>query len=73
MSFTDDEAALHEAATAATGLSDFGDDRYREGLTTLVELLDAETALTRARTREVATLRDLAMSEAALRLAVGRL
>jgi outer membrane protein len=48
-------------------------DRYREGLTTLVELLDAETALTRARTREVASRRDLLLSQAGLKLAVGRL
>jgi outer membrane protein TolC len=48
-------------------------DRYREGLTTLVELLDAETALTRARTREVAALRALLLSRAGLDLAVGRL
>ena len=48
-------------------------DRYREGLATLVELLDAETALTRSRTREIATLRALIMSQANLELAVGRL
>jgi outer membrane protein TolC len=48
-------------------------DRYREGLTTLVELLDAETALTRSRTREIATLRELIVSQANLELAVGRL
>jgi outer membrane protein TolC len=48
-------------------------DRYREGLTTLVELLDAETALTRARTREVAARRDVLLGEATLDLAVGRL
>lgn len=49
------------------------EDRYREGLTTLVELLDAETALTEARTREVAGRRDLLRSQATLDLAVGRL
>jgi outer membrane protein TolC len=48
-------------------------DRYREGLTTLVELLDTEVALTRARTREVATTRALLLSRANLDLAVGRL
>lgn len=48
-------------------------DRYREGLTTLVELLDAEASLTRARAREVAARRDLMVSRAALDLAVGRL
>lgn len=49
------------------------EDRYREGLATLVELLDAETALTAARTREVAARRDLLLADAALKLAVGRL
>jgi len=48
-------------------------DRYSEGLANLVELLDAENALTRARTREVETLRDYRMADAALRLAAGRL
>jgi outer membrane protein TolC len=48
-------------------------DRYREGLTTLVDLLDAETRMTRARTRELAARRDVLQTEAELRLAVGRL
>jgi len=48
-------------------------DRYREGLTTLVELLEAETALTRARSREVAARRDMLLGAASLDLAVGRL
>ena len=45
-------------------------DRYREGLTTLVELLDAEASLTRARAREVAARRDVMVSRAALDLAL---
>lgn len=49
------------------------EDRYKEGLTTMVELLDAETALTRARTRRVAAQRDVFLSRATLDLAVGRL
>jgi outer membrane protein TolC len=49
------------------------EDRYKEGLTTMVELLDAETALTRARTRRVAARRDVLLSRATLDLAVGRL
>ena len=49
------------------------EDRYKEGLTTLVELLDAETSLTRARTREVAARRDIVLTLASLDLAVGRL
>jgi outer membrane protein TolC len=48
-------------------------DRYKEGLTTVVELLDAETALTRARTREVGARRDMLLGRASLDLAVGRL
>jgi outer membrane protein TolC len=48
-------------------------DRYREGLTTLVELLEAETALSQARVRGIAARRDLLLSDAALELAVGRL
>mgnify|MGYP006294653015 CR=1 FL=1 len=49
------------------------EDRYKEGLTTMVELLDAETSLTRARTRRVAARRDVLTSQATLDLALGRL
>lgn len=49
------------------------EDRYREGLTTVVELLDAQTSLTRARSRETAARRDIALARASLDLAVGRL
>lgn len=49
------------------------EDRYRNGLVTLVELQDTETALTAARTRAVAARRDVLASRAALDLAVGRL
>ncbi|RMH19257.1 MAG: hypothetical protein D6696_11150, partial [Acidobacteria bacterium] len=48
-------------------------DRYREGLTVLSELLDAENALTRARLRRLAARRDLLLGRAALKLATGRL
>lgn len=48
-------------------------DRYQEGLTTLAELLDAETALTRARTNDVTARRDLLTARYALDLAVGTL
>jgi outer membrane protein TolC len=48
-------------------------DRYQEGLTTLVELLDAENALTRARVRVAAAQRDIRIAAASLDLAVGRL
>ena len=59
-----------EMAGAALGIVE---DRYREGLTTLVELMEAETSLTSAQTREVAARRDLLLADAALKLAVGRL
>lgn len=48
-------------------------DRYREGLAQLVELLEAETALTSAWTREVQARRDLLLADATLKLAIGRL
>jgi outer membrane protein TolC len=48
------------------------ENRYREGLTTLIELLDAETALTQARTRAIGAGRDLLLSQATLDLAIGR-
>jgi outer membrane protein TolC len=48
------------------------ENRYREGLTTSVELLDAQAALTAARTRVVAADRDVMVGRAALDLAVGR-
>jgi outer membrane protein TolC len=48
-------------------------DRYAEGLTTLVELLETEAGLTRARSRDVAARRDLLLAQAHLDLAVGRL
>lgn len=49
------------------------EDRYKEGLTTLPELLDAETALTTARLREVAARRDVLLARASLDLATGEL
>ncbi len=49
------------------------EDRYREGLTILPELLDAETALTRARLRRIAAERDLLLARATLDLATGDL
>ncbi len=65
-----------EQARGAAGLARESlrmvEDRYREGLAPLVELLDAETARTRARAREVEALRDLVVASSALELAVGR-
>jgi outer membrane protein len=48
-------------------------DRYDAGLTTIVELLDSETALTAARTNLTRTLYDATVSQARLDLSVGRL
>jgi len=48
------------------------ENRYREGLSTSVELLDAQTALTRAQTRAVGARRDLMLGRAAIDLAVGQ-
>lgn len=49
------------------------EDRYREGLTILPELLDAETALTRSRLRRIAAQRDVILARATLDLATGEL
>ncbi len=48
------------------------ENRYREGLSTSVEMLGAQTAVTMAQTRVVAARRDLMLGLAALDLAVGR-
>ena len=48
-------------------------DRYREGLTILPELLDAETALTRSRLRRIAAEREVLLARATLDLATGGL
>ena len=49
------------------------EDRYREGLTTLVDLQEAESGLTAARSRVVTSASDLLLARTALDLAVGRL
>jgi outer membrane protein TolC len=48
-------------------------DRYDSGLTTIVELLDSEMALTAARTNLTRTLYDATVSQARLDLSLGRL
>ena len=45
MSFAADEEAFHEAARRATGLEDFGDAEYLEGLRVLLDSLDGEARL----------------------------
>jgi outer membrane protein TolC len=47
-------------------------DRYREGLTTVVELLEAEALLSGSRTRELQARRELAVARGRLDLATGR-
>ena len=44
--FVDSESELHEAARQATGLDDFGDDLYLEGLRALLHSLDTDARLT---------------------------
>ena len=45
MSFRSSEDRFHEAARGATGLDDFGDDGYLEGLRSLLGALDDESSL----------------------------
>jgi outer membrane protein TolC len=59
-------------ALAERGLT-IVEDRYREGLTVLTELLDAQDALTRARLRRLEARRDVALARASLDLATGNL
>lgn len=69
-------AALEQARQAAGQAREslrIVEDRYKEGLTTLVELLGAQTALTGAGTREVAAQREVLLAKAGLDLATGRL
>ncbi len=47
-------------------------DRYAEGLVPLVQLLEAEDALTRARFREASARRELLVADSLVRLALGR-
>jgi outer membrane protein TolC len=62
-----------EAVTLAEKSVAIVRDRYKEGLTTVVELLGAEALVSGSRTRELAARRDLALAHSELDLAVGRL
>lgn len=62
-----------EAVTAAEESLRIVKDRYEAGLTTIVELLDSETALTVTRTGLTRTLYDATVSRARLELSLGRL
>lgn len=65
---TQADEAIHLARSSLSTV----EDRYREGMVTVVELLDAQTGLTRALAREVAARRDIVIAAAGLQLAVGR-
>lgn len=60
-----------EAVTLAERSAAIVRDRYREGLTTVVELLEVETLLAGSRTRELQARRDLALVRGLLELATG--
>jgi outer membrane protein len=64
------EQSARAVALAERGLA-IVEDRYREGLTVLTELLDAQDALTRARLRRLGARRDLLLARATLDLATG--
>ena len=62
-----------EALTHAEESLRIVQDRYDAGLTTIVELLDSEVALTMSRTNLTRTLYDATVSQARLDLSLGRL
>jgi len=66
-------AVARETVTQAEESLRIVQDRYEAGLTTIVELLDSETALTAARTNLTRTLYDATVSQARLDLSLGRL
>jgi outer membrane protein TolC len=66
-------AVAREAVTQAEESLRIVQDRYDAGLTTIVELLDSETAVTAARTNVTRTLYDATVSLARLDLSLGRL
>jgi outer membrane protein TolC len=66
-------AEAAQAVTLAARSAEIVRDRYREGLTTVVELLEAETLLSGSRIRELQARRDLRVARAELALATGSL
>lgn len=64
-------AVAKDAATSAEESLRIVQDRYDSGLTTIVELLDSETALTAARTSLTRTLYDATVGQARLDLSLG--
>jgi outer membrane protein TolC len=61
-----------ETVTLAERSAAIVQDRYREGLTTVVELLETEALLSGSRTRELQARRELAVARGRLDLATGR-
>lgn len=66
-------AVAKDAVTSAEEGLRIVQDRYESGLTTIVELLDSETALTAARTSLTRTLYDATVGQARLDLCLGTL
>ena len=66
-------AVAREAVAQAEENLRIVQDRYDSGLTTIVELLDSEMALTATRTNLTRTLYDASVSQARLELSLGRL
>ena len=66
-------AVARQAVTSAEESLRIVRDRYESGLTTIVELLDSEMALTAARTSLIRTLYDATVGQARLDLSLGLL
>ena len=66
-------AVARDAVASAEESLRIVQDRYESGLTTIVELLDSETALTAARTNLTRTLYDASVGQARLELSLGTL
>ena len=64
--------ALGETVTQAQRGVDIARVRFKSGVGTQLELLDAQVALTTARVNKISALHDLALAVASLRRAVGR-
>lgn len=66
-------AALELAVTSADAAAELVDKRYRNGATTIVELLASQAQQDKARADVVAAQYDLAVQRASLKLAIGQL
>ena len=65
-------AALGETVDQARRGVNIAEVRYRNGVGTQLEVLDAQVALTQARVNRITAIHDLAVAVAELRRAVGR-